>query len=116
MDTRSKEYEKLPEDWLLGHLVQKLKPKQGSKLPTNGEVIRHYLYLSRNDMRLHKKGEVITAVLKDVKLFWENAGIQTQVIGKSKPPKQKLDKLTNEYDYLYKNKKKKKHRGTHCKI
>ena len=60
MDTRSKEDEKLPEDWLLGDLVHELKPKQGSKLPTNGEVIRYYFYLSRNDMRLHKKGEVDT--------------------------------------------------------
>ena len=98
--------EEEPEDWLLGDLVHSLQTKQGSKLPTNGEVLRHYLFLARTEMCYNTKPEVIFKVLKKVVSFWDYAEIKTQDIFKNKRPKNKFEKLINEYEYFSKNKKK----------
>ena len=105
MNTRSQSQEQEPEeDWVLGRLIEDLVPIPSCQLPTNGDVIRNYVYLSKGPMRLNKKEEVILQVLKNVEPFWNVAGIKCQDIRKNDPPKKKLRDLIQEYLYIKKNK------------
>ena len=59
-------------------LLSNLEAKIFSQLPTNGEVLRYYLYLTRLDLKLTGKKEVAPVVCKKVNVFWKMAGIATK--------------------------------------
>ena len=65
-------------DRIVGKLLKKLEAKQYSLLPTNGEVLRFYLYLTRFELKLAGKKEVAAIVCEKVEVFWKMAGIQTK--------------------------------------
>ena len=46
--TRSKDIE--DENWLLEELLKELEPKIGSQLPTNKDVLSHFLFLQKTEI------------------------------------------------------------------
>lgn len=65
-------------DKIVGKLLPTLEAKMYSQLPTNGEVLRYYLYLTRFDLKLTSKKEVASVVCEKVNIFWKMAGITTK--------------------------------------
>ena len=64
------------EDIHLGPLPDTLKPRIGSPLPTNGDVLGFYLHLRRGSMMHKKQEDVITLVVESAIQFWIAAGIE----------------------------------------
>src|ERR1044072_343127 len=91
------EDEVIPQDWLIGKLLLDLEPKKGAQLPTNGEVLRTFLYLNRGPMKKDKKDNVIRTVIVKVDAFWKLAGIPTTSI-KSGHSYNSLKKIITYYD------------------
>ena len=103
MDSRSKDIEN--EHWLLGELLENLEPKIGSQLPTNGEVLRHFVYMQ------NKKADrcsLIKLVLGKVCDFYFCAGIKPMNIIKNKKPTARFEALYKNYEYFKKNQHTKK--------
>ena len=91
------------EDWLLGQLTVDLSVKSGSLLPTNCEVLKHFLYLRRKKDNLSSKQDVALIVIKKVEEFWKASAIPItpNYIGKSR---RLLDNLIKEYENLVRHK------------
>ena len=100
------EDEVIPQDWLIGKLLLDLEPKKGAQLPTNGEVLRTFLYLNRGPMKKEKKDNVIRTVIVKVEAFWKLAGIPTTSI-KSGHSYNSLKKNITYYDNIRKHKDRK---------
>lgn len=73
-------------DQILGPLLPTLEPEMRSQLPSNGDVLRHYVFLTRGPMKYKSKQDIVTTVLNKIQLFWDDAGIATTPMrgGKSK--------------------------------
>ena len=48
-----------PEAWLIGKLLQDLEPEVGSQFPTNGDVLRLFIYWNRGPMVNHHQSTII---------------------------------------------------------
>lgn len=98
--TRSKDVQP-QEDWFMGELLEELTPAKYSQLPTNGDVLRHYIYKRRNVQSVSN----ITDVIKSVESFWDWAGISVTRLRSGVSVKM-LKKLISAHDNLRKAKKK----------
>ena len=79
-----------PSDNFLGDLLPELEAKEGVRLPTNGEVLSHFLFLNRVSKQEKSKDNVIKVVLQKVKLFWDMAAIPTKDVIRSPSSKIQL--------------------------
>ena len=90
-------------DWYFGELLADLKPQKNSQLPTNGDAIKHYLFLKRTTRIYDEPSKVITDVVAKVNVFWDLAGISTLNHPASKP-KRTLATLIKKFAQLKKHK------------
>lgn len=95
-----------PQAWLIGNLLQDLAPKKGSQLPTNGDVLRFFVFLNRGPMQKDNRDDVIKCVILKAEEFWELSGIPTMPI-RAGHSKGKLSKLIVQYEHLRKHKTRK---------
>ena len=65
-------------DKIVGKLLPNLEAKIFNQLPTNGEVLRYYLYLTRFDLKLTGKKEVASVVCVKVNACLKMAGTPTK--------------------------------------
>lgn len=91
------------EAWLIGNILQDLTPKKGSQLPTNGDVLRYFIFLNRGPMQKDKRDDVIKFVILKAEQFWEHSGIPVTPI-RAGHSKKKLKKLISQYENLVKHK------------
>ncbi|XP_076055835.1 uncharacterized protein LOC143033967 [Oratosquilla oratoria] len=81
--------------WLLGHCEEEL---TGSRLPSNGQVLKHFFYHHLN--LKCTKSESAKAVVEAVFLFWAKAQMPTTTLFYAK---KKLTDLVTKYEGLKKN-------------
>ena len=103
--TRSKDIE--DENWLLEELLKELEPKIGSQLPTNKDVLSHFLFLQKTEISASKSSK-FRIVLQKVCGFYFCAGIKHMDIHKNNRPTKKIEKLVKDYESLRKS----RHRST----
>ncbi len=94
-----------PEVFLLGKLIDNLEPRIGAQLPTNGDVLRFFMFLNRGPMINNKKEDVIKTVIDKVSIFWDISGIPISQY-RAGHTKSKLFKMISNYENIRKNKNK----------
>lgn len=94
-----------PEAILLGKLIDNLEPRIGAQLPTNGDVLRFFMFLNRGPMINNKKEDVIKTVIDKVSIFWDISGIPISQY-RAGHTKSKLFKMISNYENIRKNKNK----------
>lgn len=82
-----------PDDDIVGDFLNNLTGGEGSMLPTNGDVLRHFLFLTRNELKQENCKFVMNVVLNKVKEIWNQASIPSQDVNKQSGPKTKLKSL-----------------------
>ena len=90
------------EAWLIGKLLLDLEPKVGSQLPTNGDVLRLFIYLNRGPMVNDRREDVIKKVIQKVEVFWKLAGIPTMPL-RAGHSKARLTKIITGYENVRKS-------------
>ena len=65
-------------DKIVRKLLPTLEAKIFSQLPSNGEILRYYLYLTRFDLKLTVKKKVASEVCEKVNVFWKMNSNKTE--------------------------------------
>jgi hypothetical protein len=86
--------------FLLGSVLPEL---TGSRLPTNGQMLRHLLYFTQ--VLSYTLPNSIDATLSDTTVFWDKAGLETKAI---QCQQNSLKKLYNRWAALRKTNAKKR--------
>jgi hypothetical protein len=84
----------------LGILTTDLVATAGCQLPSNGDILKHYFYLKRDEFRCEGKDKVIDIVVEKAKLIWDMAKIPAKNTTKNKSLKEQVLKLIQTIDNL----------------